>query len=396
MEDPKERLAPGVSTAELERRWEAVRAMMRVENLDYLLMRNDEEFLGGYVKWFTDIPARHSYPYTVIFPKDEEMTLISCGATPPGDPGPPDWAVRGVKARLGAPYFASVHYTSTYDAELAVGVLKEKKGATVGLVGKSFIPMNFFEYLSRHLPETKFVDATDQLDQIKVIKSPEEIEFIKKTARMQDKIIEHVRKAIRPGRRDYEIYAEAFYFAGLQGSERGLVLVSSGPPGTPVPFMFRHFQNRVMKAGDQVSVLVEVNGPGGFYTEIARMFSIGQPPQALQDAFGTSLEAQERLLKLVKPGADPKDIWNEGNAFLEKRGYQAERRLFAHGQGYDLVERPLLRDDEPMKIREGMNLTIHPGAANAAVWATVCDNYLVTDSGVGPCLHDTPKKIIVV
>ncbi len=40
-------------------------------------MRNDEEFLGGYVKWFSDFSARHSYPFTVIFPLDEEMTFIS-------------------------------------------------------------------------------------------------------------------------------------------------------------------------------------------------------------------------------------------------------------------------------------------------------------------------------
>jgi hypothetical protein len=62
MEDPKERLATPISTTELERRWSATREMMRDSKIDFLIMRNDEEFLGGYVKWFTDLPARHSYP----------------------------------------------------------------------------------------------------------------------------------------------------------------------------------------------------------------------------------------------------------------------------------------------------------------------------------------------
>lgn len=396
MEDPKERLTTCISGVELERRWKEVREMMRENEIDFLLMRNDEEFLGGYVKWFSDLPARHSYPYTVIFPVDEEMTLISPGATPPGDPGPPEWAVRGVKRRLGAPYFPSIHYTSTYDADLAVEVLKEKKGATIGLVGRSFIPVNFFEYLNKHLPGSKFVDATDQVDQIKVIKSLEEIELIKRTAELQDAAMEHVRRSIRPGRRDFEIYAEALYSTTLQGSERQLILVSSGPPGTPVPFQPRHFQNRVIREGDQISVLIEVNGPGGFYTEIGRIFSIGEPPQELQDAFGASLEAQEISLNLLEPGANPKDIWNANNDFLEKRGYFPERRLYAHGQGYDLVERPLIRYDEPMKIRAGMNITVHPTATNKTVWAGVTDNYLVTETGAGPCLHKTPKEIIVI
>jgi len=116
----------------------------------------------------------------------------------------------------------------------------------------------------------------------------------------------------------------------------------------------------------------------------------------LQDAFGASMEAQKLSLSLLKPGADPKDIWDAHNAFLEKKGYFPERRLYAHGQGYDLVERPLIRYDEPMKIRAGMNLTVHPTASNERVWAGVTDNYLVTEDGVSPCLHATPKEIIVV
>jgi Xaa-Pro aminopeptidase len=209
MGDPKERLTTCISTAELERRWKAAREVMCENKLDFLIMRQDEEFLGGYVRWFSDIPARHSFPFTVIFPAHDEMTLISCGGTPPSDPFPPQWAARGVKSRLGAPYFSTMHYTSTMDAELAVGVLKEKKRATIGLVGRSFIPITFYEYLRKHLPGYKFADATDSVDQLKVVKSPEEIELIKRTAEIQDMAMEHVRKSIKPGLRDFEILAEA-------------------------------------------------------------------------------------------------------------------------------------------------------------------------------------------
>ena len=396
MEDPREKLTTSISTKELERRWNAAREIMRDRKIDFLLMRNDEEFLGGYVKYFTDLPARNSYPYTVIFPADEEMTLISPGANPPADPGPPEWAVRGVKKRLGAPYFPSAHYTGTYDAELAVGVLKEIEDATIGLVGQSYIPVNFFEYLNKHLPNAKFADATDDIDRVMVIKSREEIDLIKRTAELQDTAMQRLRETIRPGQRNFEIYAEIQRVTTLLGSERGLILVGSGPPGTAVPFMPRHYQNRVIREGDQISVLIEVNGPGGLYTEIGRIFSVGTPSQALQDAFGVALEAREVSLNLLKPGADPKDIWDANNEFLEKKGYLPERRLYAHGQGYNLVERPLIRYDEPMKIKEGMNITVHPNAINSTVWAGVTDNYLVTETGVSPCLHKTPKEIIVL
>lgn len=396
MEDPKARMTASISSIELERRWKTVRDVMREEKVDYLIMRQDEEFLGGYVRWFTDIPAQHSYPFTVIFPIHDEMTLITVGGPPPSEPFPPPWAVRGVKQRLSDAYFPSICYTGHYDAELAAGVLKEKKGATVGLIGSTSIPVTFYEYLRKHLDGYKFVELTDRIDQIKGIKSPEEIELIKKTASLQDVVIEHIKRVLQPGMREFEIHAEALYSAMMHGSERQLILVGSGSPGTPAPFQHRRFQNRIIQEGDQVSILIEVNGPGGFYAEIGRIFSVGEPSQLLQDAFGTALEAQKVTLDLLKPDASPKEILSANNAFLQKEGYTPERRLYAHGQGYDLVERPLIRSDEPMSLKAGMNLTVHPAATNATVWVTVCDNYLVTEKGAGECLHQTPKEIIVV
>jgi Xaa-Pro aminopeptidase len=90
---------------------------------------------------------------------------------------------------------------------------------------------------------------------------------------------------------------------------------------------------------------------------------------------------------------DPKDLLVANNAFLKSRGRPLEKRLYAHGQGYDLVERPAIRDDEDMKLKANMNITVHPIVASKSVFAWVCDNYLVTESGVSECLHKTPKKI---
>lgn len=393
---PEERIAVRISTNELERRWKAARRFMQRNKIDYLVIRNDQDYLGGNVRWFTDLPAQNGFSRTVIFPVDEEMTLISHGARPPGAANPPPWAVRGVKNRLGAPYLSSLHYTSTYDAELAVGVLKEKKGATIGLVGQSFLPVNFCEYLRKQLPGSNFIDATDAIDQLKAVKSPEEIGWIKRTAEIQDMAVDYAREVIQPGKREFEVFAEIQHFTAVNGCESGIILVGSGPSGTPVKFMGRHFQNRVIESGDQLSILIELNGPGGFYTELGRIFSIGSPCQELQDAYGVAREAQKVTLDLLKPGMAPGDVWHAHNDFLENRGFSPDRRIYAHGQGYDLVERPAVRYDEPMKIEAGMNIVVHPTLVNESVWAVVCDNYLVTENGVSPCLHKTPKEIIVI
>ena len=395
MEDPKERLVSSVSNGELERRWKAAREMMRDRKIDYLLMRQDEEYFGGYVRWFSGVVPRHSYPFTVIFPIDEEMTTIA--SAPPNQPRPPEWAIHGVKRRLGAPYYPSLNYTNAYDAELAVGALKERKNAKIGFVGMSSLHVPFHQYVTQHLPGATFVDVTDSIDYLKVIKSPEEIELIKQTAALQDAAMDYVRQKIKPGLKDLDIHAEADYVSTKLGSTRLQVLISSYHPGEqPVGFMGRHFMNRVLREGDHVVVLLEGNGPGGYYTEIARVFSLGEPAQEAKDMYATVLEAQELTLKLLRPGANPKDIWDANNEFLQKRGSGPEGRLYAHGEGYELVERPAIRYDEPMKIEAGMNIAVHPVGKNSRVWTTNCDNYLVTTDGVSPCLHKTPKEIIIL
>jgi len=302
-----------------------------------------------------------------------------------------------VKKRLGAPFYPSYHYTNTYDAELAVGVLKERKGATIGIVGMSSLHVPFYLYLTQHLPGVTFVDVTDPIDYLKAIKSPEEIEMIKGTAALQDAALDYVRQKIKPGLRDVDIHAEAEYVSTKLGCTRLQVLISSYHPGEqPMGFMGRHYANRVLRAGDHVVVLLEGNGPGGYYTEIARVFSLGEPTQEAKDMYAHVLEAQALTLKMLKPGATPKDIWDANNAFLQKIGSGPEGRLYAHGEGYELVERPAIRYDEPMKVQAGMNIAVHPVGKNSRVWTTLCDNYLVTENGVGPCLHKTPKEIIIV
>ena len=76
VEPVREILTEAISTTELERRWKAAREAMKEQGIDFLVLQNDNEWLGGYVKWFTDIPARNGYPNTVIFPSSGGPTVV--------------------------------------------------------------------------------------------------------------------------------------------------------------------------------------------------------------------------------------------------------------------------------------------------------------------------------
>ena len=81
---------------------------------------------------------------------------------------------------------------------------------------------------------------------------------------------------------------------------------------------------------------------------------------------------------------------------MKKRGFPPELRLYAHSQGYDMVERPMLRGDETMRLEANMNFAVHPGYETPSLWSTICDNYMIEANGVGACLHKTPKQIFEV
>ena len=171
----RENLLNPVSDAELERRWAAARTVMDARGVDALVMQNCNDHLGGYVRWFTDIPAYNGSPLTVIFSKSEPMTVIHQG--PMGEEvalGPDEPIFRGTTKKLFSPSYAPVHYTRHYDAEVAVREIKRRGLRTIGLVGTAAM---YFEFLSK-LKESlsggvTFVDVTDEIDHLKAIKSAE-------------------------------------------------------------------------------------------------------------------------------------------------------------------------------------------------------------------------------
>ncbi len=395
MADESERLNAPISTKELERRWHEVRKAMEAQRIDVLVMQNNNDFMGGYVKYFTDLPATNGYAMSVVFPRDDGMTVIGQGPFGNDRMLPPegDGVRRGVKRVMTSPSYSAAPFTKEVDAALAEKALEAYSGATIGLVGTAAIPSAFVDYLRRgKLSNAKFVEASDLVDDIKAIKSAEEIAVMRRTAEMQDACMAAAFAAIKPGMKDIEVAAIAEQTGHSYGSEQGLFMCASGPIGTAPLQANRHFQNRVIREGDQLSLLVESNGAGGFYTELGRTVVLGKANAEMNEEFAFVLEARKFTLNLLKPGASGKDIWDAYNQFMREHKHPEEKRLYCHGQGYDMVERPLVRFDEPMKLKANMVVACHPTYALAGSFNWACDDFLITDKGTER-LHKFPEKI---
>jgi Xaa-Pro aminopeptidase len=396
-ENPRSRVLNAVSSEELQRRWRAVRASMRTQSLDALVVQNSSDWVGGYIRWFSNQPATNGYPSSLVFPLEGGMSFIEQG---PFDglriANEPEASGTGIARRLTTPSYPSVGYTADYDADIVLAELRALGCKRIGLVAPAAMYYGFGRRLTGAASGIEVLDATDSVDRIKAIKSAEEQACIRQVAAMQDQVMARVKEFIRPGLKDFEIAAYAQYVGQQLGSEQGIFLCSSAAPGHAASFRPRSMQGRTVERGDVYSLLIENNGAGGYYTELSRLFVLGRVSKELHDAHASVLAAQSYALSLLKPGALAAEIFSKHNAYLKENQLPQEGRLSVHGMGYDMVERPLIRRDESMAIAENMAIVCHPGILNERMFVHNTDLYMIGADGPSECLHRTPKEIIEI
>lgn len=379
-----------VSDQELERRWAAARRLMDEQKIDVLVA-----YGPGHSRWFTDREDLHPLNPRqmcdlVIFPKDEEMTTIAQGA--PSD-GPSNR--RGVKRHISWATGGLAACTQYYEGESAEKALDAYKEGTIGLVGTLAMSYPTVEYLKGHLTKAKFVDVTNDMDEIIAIKSEEEQELCRRSAALGDEALEAVASVLKPGL----MLCQAVMVGDLVAYRHGSVLggmfsANCNPQGEPPTPATRNSTKKIQE-GDFFRILIECYGPGGMYTEVGRAFVIGKALPQTKESMAFSLEVQKLTASMLKPGTPGPEIWEAANKFRRENGRNEERRLYCHGQGYGLIEPPMVRYDDPMKIQKGMNITIHPNTSKDGFTGHIWDNFIVGDDGVER-IHKFPQELIEI
>jgi Xaa-Pro aminopeptidase len=378
-----------VSNNELDRRWRAVREAMKKAELDCLVIQTANENFGGMVRYFTDMSGDRGV--SVTFPLDDELTVVT-GGPPKTDEHPS----HGIKKRVALPSFSVLNFTNELHAKVVVDALEEQKVKSIGMVSPASMSAYLYEYIRKNLPKVSMRDATDLVDEIKAVKSEEELEYGRKAVELHDRVFEATLKYVRPGIKEYEILSEFQRVAKDMGSESQAGFLYSAPEGTSATNVPTRLLSHEMKRGDQLNILIEVSGPGGFWAEIARAICVGSASKHLKDLTQISFELQERMAKLMKPGVKPEEVLDTHNKLLKAKGYPMEERLCSHGQGYDLVERPAIMPGEKMTLKANMFMAIHPEMIRSKEgYVFNCDNFLITRSGATR-LNRTPREIFVV
>jgi Xaa-Pro aminopeptidase len=235
----------------------------------------------------------------------------------------------------------------------------------------------------------KIVNASNLVDEVRMVKSEEELKLHRVAAYLHERSYEAAKKAIQPGRTAYEVIQEIRYAQLMEGSEEQQMAIGFGQPAAGSARYDQGncgntFVRRPFKYGDTIGLLLESSAAGGYWYDLRRCLCIGKVPRELNEVYEIAMEARRIMAANCKPGVMPAVALDASDDFLKSKDCPPEPRLGGHGQGYDLVERPVIRRDEPAKLENGMIVALHPMAKIGDFSASISDTYVISESGAIP------------
>ena len=186
---PGPRFKYPVSSKELQRRLDLVQKAMKEKGIDCIISQTHSHIFDGYIRYFLDVPTG-GYSSALMIPSEGEMVYVQHGND--GDNPPmPGWA-RGIEKIYARSFCLPFNFTDHDAAEVLCQEIRSRRCKRVGFVGMALISFSFGEYLKTNLPDVEFVNFSDEVDEIKAIKSDEEWQLINKSIRIHEQLIDSV------------------------------------------------------------------------------------------------------------------------------------------------------------------------------------------------------------
>ena len=255
--------------------------------------------------------------------------------------------------------------------------------------------------LVEELPQATFVDATALVNWQRLVKSADEIAFIRKAARITDKVVRLALEKAEPGLRKNDLVADIFH-AGITGVDDDWgdypAIVPLTPSGLDATAAHLTWDGTPMRAGE--ATFFELSGCyRRYHAPLSRTIFLGKPPQAMLDAEQAQLEGIAAGLEAAKPGNRTCDIANAFLAVLEKHGIQREGRCgYPIGLSYppDWGERSAsIRSEDTTVLEPGMTFHFMPALWMETWGLETTETILISDTGPAETLCNVERKLFV-
>jgi len=275
------------------------------------------------------------------------------------------------------------------------------EGARVGLeMDNYYFTASAFLTLRKTSPQVTWSDATGLVNWQRAVKSETEITYMRRAARIVERMHSVIREKAEIGMRKNELIAD-IYHASVLGADGHWgdypAIVPMAPSGIDATAPHLTWDDTPMQAGE--STFFEIAGAYRRYQcPQSRTLFLGKPPQKYLDAEKAVLEAVDAGLAQAKPGNFCEDIAIAFNSTLNKLGFQKDSRCgYAIGLSYppDWGERTMsFREGDKTVLETGMTFHFMP-----ALWLDdggleITEPIVITDTGV-ECLCTTPRALVM-
>jgi ectoine hydrolase len=251
-----------------------------------------------------------------------------------------------------------------------------------------------------NMPEAVFLDATGLVNWQRAVKSPAEIEYMRRAAR----IVEHMHRTIlevaEPGLPKNRLIAEV-YRAGIEGAEGHWgdypAIVPMAPSGLDATAPHLTWDDTPMRAGE--STFFEIAGCyRRYHCPQSRTLFLGHVPEKFRAAEKAVLAATEAALERAVPGNTCEEVADAFNTTLNRLGFEKEGRCgYAIGLSY-----PPDWGERTMSFRKGDRTVLKPGMTfhfMPALWLEdggieITEPILITEQG-HECLSTLPRELNV-
>lgn len=255
-------------------------------------------------------------------------------------------------------------------------------------------------HLQKILPDAVFINATELIRPLRVIKSEDEIAVMRRAGEITEAAFADVLKQLKHGMTELDIVAEVDYQLrrhGSLGPSFTTSLYNSGP-NHPLRFGDRlGTWPRVLTA--PVSILFDFGAVhDGWCYDYGRTVSFGEPDAEFQRVYRLVMESQAAGVAAMKAGAvTTTQVDAAARAVIEAAGYgETFRHRLGHGIGMDVHEPPFLTKGDETLIQEGMMFTVEPSITQFSSFSSRVEDVVVARAHGGEKLTNGYQSLIVI
>lgn len=229
--------------------------------------------------------------------------------------------------------------------------------------------------------EAEVVPVSGLVEGIRIIKTSEELEIMKKAAKIADDAFLHIQSFIKPGVKEIEVSNELEFFMRKQGAVSSSfdTIVASGyrsamPHGVA--------SEKEIQSGELVTLDYGALY-NGYCSDITRTVAVGEVSDELRKIYDIVLEANLRGVKEIKPGMTGKEADAVTRDYITEMGYGKHfGHSTGHGLGMEVHEAPGLSHRSEQKLQPGMVVTVEPGIYVAGLGGCrIEDDIVITETG---------------